>query len=92
MQYKTSEVAARCKGLVRVNIYKNQIKNATHLPALPHAQALSAALAPHYWTLNSIGRDKSRSRPVYVTNDAQRLAAGGFLKVGTGLTCIGSAE
>jgi len=41
-------VAARCGGLTRVNVYKDRIKLAKPgaLPPLPHAPALTAALAP----------------------------------------------
>jgi hypothetical protein len=81
LQYKTSEVAARCKSLMRVNIYKNRIKNAAHLPALPNAAGLAAALSPSFWALSSIGREKARFRPLYSITDDQRHAADSFLQV-----------
>lgn len=43
MQYKTAEVTARCKGLTRVNIYKNRVKLAAGLPILPNREALQVS-------------------------------------------------
>ena len=43
MQYKTAEVTARCKGLTRVNIYKNRVKLAAGLPVLPNREALQVS-------------------------------------------------
>ena len=40
MQYKTAEVAARCKSLMRVNIYKDRVKLSAGLPVLPNREAL----------------------------------------------------
>ena len=45
MQYKTAEVTARCKGLTRVNIYKNRVKLAAGLPVLPNREALQVPAA-----------------------------------------------
>ena len=45
MQYKTAEVTARCKGLTRVNIYKNRVKLAAGLPILPNREALQVSAA-----------------------------------------------
>ncbi len=81
MQYKTAEVAARCKSLTRVNIYKNRVKLSTVLPLLPNREALQVQLMPSYFTLGSIGRDKARSRPLYSITDDQRHAAEEFLRV-----------
>lgn len=80
-QYKTAEVAARCKSLMRVNIYKDRLKNAVHLPALPNATSLASALSPPYWALHSIGREAVKSRPLYSITDDQRHAAESFLQV-----------
>ncbi|GIL81434.1 hypothetical protein Vretimale_989 [Volvox reticuliferus] len=54
VQYKTSEVMARCSHLIRVNVYKDQVKNAgAALPQLPGLKRLTAALAPHHALLRS---------------------------------------
>ena len=45
VQYKTAEVTARCKGLTRVNIYKNRVKLAAGLPVLPNREALQVSAA-----------------------------------------------
>lgn len=86
-QYKTAEVAARCKSLMRVNIYKDRLKNAVHLPALPNAASLASALSPPYWALHSIGREAARSRPLYSITDDQKHAAESFLQVTLTSTC-----
>jgi hypothetical protein len=80
-QYKTPEVSSRCGNLIRVNIYKDKIKNAGNLPPLPNATALTAALAPSYWTLNCVGRDKACGRPTSSITEQQQQAAEQFLKV-----------
>jgi hypothetical protein len=81
LQYKTAEVAARCKSLMRVNIYKDRVKNAVHVPPLPNAGSLVGALSPAYWALHSIGRDAAKSRPLYSITDDQKHAAESFLQV-----------
>ena len=81
VQYKTAEVAARCKSLTRVNIYKNRVKLSAALPLLPNREALQVQLMPSYYSLGSIGRDKARSRPLYSITDDQRHAAEEFLRV-----------
>lgn len=48
VQYKTAEVRGRCGGLVRVNVYKDRVKNAGALPQLPSHAALADALAGTY--------------------------------------------
>ena len=80
-QYKTAEVAARCKSLMRVNIYKDRLKNAMHLPALPNVASLASALSPPYWALHSIGREAAKTRPLYSITDDQKHAAESFLQV-----------
>ena len=81
MQYKTSEMAARCAGLIRVNVYKDKIKNAASLPPLPNQPALVSMLAPSFLVLSSVARDKARSRPIYAISESQRAAAQDFLSV-----------
>lgn len=54
VQYKTAEVRGRCGGLVRVNVYKDRIKNAGALPQLPSQQALADALAGTYAELRCV--------------------------------------
>eukprot|EP00884_Botryococcus_braunii_P008865 jgi/Botrbrau1/17980/Bobra.50_1s0069.1 len=83
VQYKTPEVASRSSNLIRVNIYKDKIKNAGNVPPLPNATALTAALAPSYWTLNCVGRDKACGRPTYSITEQQQQAAEQFLTVMT---------
>ena len=80
-------MAARCKALIRVNIYKDRIKNAAHLPALPNAGQLAAALAPHYWALASIGAERARARPLYSITADQAHASAAFLQARAQVLC-----
>ncbi len=80
MQYKTGEVAGRCGDLIRVNVYKDKIKNAS-LPPLPNDRALVAALTKDYNMLAKMGEDKARNRPIYSVTDSQRMTAERFLRV-----------
>lgn len=72
---------------MRVNIYKDRIKNAAHLPALPNVGSLMAQLSPSYWALHSIGREAAKSRPLYSITDDQKHAAHSFLQVTHAALC-----
>jgi hypothetical protein len=49
VQYKTPAMRSLCGGLVRVNAYKDRVRNAgPALPALPQREALAEALAGTY--------------------------------------------
>ena len=87
MQYKTSDIAARCSNLVRVNIYKDSIKNADRLPSLPGASALYAMLEPAYQALNKLGIEAVHSRPATMVTEPEKIAADEFVKVGS-ITCL----
>jgi hypothetical protein len=77
--FKTQEVRARCGGLVRVNIYKNRVKNANSLPALPNAATLAEALAGPHALLQRLGKEREAgARPVHVVSEAQIVAAQSF--------------
>ena len=77
--FKTQEVRARCNGLVRVNAYKNKVRNVGNLPSLPQASALSDALAGPYTALRKAGRDvRADNRPVHEITEAQSAAATAF--------------
>lgn len=78
--YKTAEVRARCGGLIRVNVYKDRIKNAGGLPPLPQAAALAEALAGTYAELRKISSGRAAAtRPVHMVSDAQQVLAECFL-------------
>lgn len=70
-----------------MNIYKDRIKNAAHLPALPNAGQLAAALAPHYWALASIGAERARARPLYSITADQAHASAAFLQARAQVLC-----
>ncbi|KAK9819430.1 hypothetical protein WJX74_002869 [Apatococcus lobatus] len=79
VQYKTGEVASRCGDLIRVNVYKDKVKNAS-LPPLPNDRALVAALTKDYSMLATMGEEKARNRPIYSVTDSQRGAAERLLR------------
>eukprot|EP00879_Flechtneria_rotunda_P029127 GHRR01031396.1.p1 GENE.GHRR01031396.1~~GHRR01031396.1.p1 ORF type:complete len:181 (+),score=37.00 GHRR01031396.1:416-958(+) len=73
VQYKTPDVATRCHGLMRVNVYKDGVKNAS-FPALPNARQLLQSLTPHYTALHDAA-PLAIERPVHViTPDEERAA------------------
>lgn len=81
MQYKTTDIASRCSNLVRVNIYKDSIKNADKLPPLPGLSALYAMLEPAYSSLHNVQKEAAHSRPTTMTTEPERHAADEFIKV-----------
>lgn len=81
VQYKTAEVRGLCDDLVRVNVYKDQVKNVATLPSLPNDKTLMACLQPSYNVLNNTGRRQTTGQPLYAVGGIQRTAAEGFLQV-----------
>lgn len=81
LQYKTSEVRSKCTGLMRVNLYKDQISPAGTMPPLPNDKALYASLRPAYNVLKAAGQSRASGRPMYAITDDQKKAADSFLKV-----------
>ncbi|KAF5839095.1 hypothetical protein DUNSADRAFT_1640 [Dunaliella salina] len=81
-QYKTHDVSTRCTSLVRVNVYKGNVSNASHLPALPGQKKLAAALAPHHARVRTAGAAAgASSRPVHVLTPEEEQATKSFLDV-----------
>ena len=77
--FKTQEVRSRCGGLVRVNIYKDRVRNAGSLPVLPHATSLAEALAGPHAELQRVGRERAAAaRPVHVVDETQSALAEAF--------------
>eukprot|EP00878_Enallax_costatus_P027730 GHUV01029878.1.p1 GENE.GHUV01029878.1~~GHUV01029878.1.p1 ORF type:complete len:311 (+),score=87.80 GHUV01029878.1:2096-3028(+) len=79
VQYKTPGVVSRCHGLMRVNVYKNGIKNAS-FPSLPNTRQLMHALAPHHSTMCEAA-ELAVERPVHVITPDEEAAASNFLSV-----------
>jgi hypothetical protein len=80
VMYKTPEVRARCSGVVRVNVYKDRVKNAGALPALPQRDALHDALQCTHKELQALGSERAgRARPVHSVSDKQQMLAEVFL-------------
>lgn len=87
-QYKTSEIASRCAGLIRVNLYKDSIVHGDRLPPLPGYAALSSMLEPSYETLRAVGAEVAHSKPTYNVTDAEKRASTDFLTVRLGSSSI----
>ena len=90
VQYKTAEVRALCDDLVRVNVYKDQVKGAASLPSLPNDKVLMACLQPSYNVLSNTGRRQPTGQPLYAVGGIQRTAADGFLQVSRRSQLLGS--
>lgn len=84
LQFKTSEIASRCAGLIRVNVYKDSIVNGDRLPPLPGVAALTSMLEPSYEALRAKSAEVAHSKPTYNVTDAERRASIDFLTVCTG--------
>ncbi|DBA67663.1 TPA: hypothetical protein ACH3X2_001256 [Trebouxia sp. C0005] len=80
VQYKTSEVRSKCSGLMRVNIYKDQIKTSGPMPPLPNDKALYASLRPAYNVLKAAGQERRGGTPMYAISEEQKKAADTMLQ------------
>lgn len=80
VQYKTSEVRSKCSGLMRVNIYKDQIKTSGPMPPLPNDKALNASLRPAYNVLRAAGQERRGGTPMYAISEEQKKAADAMLR------------
>ena len=77
--FKTSEVRSRCSSIVRVNAYKNKVRNAGNLPSLPQSAALSEALSGPYEVLRKAGEvPGADARPIHAVTESQAAAATAF--------------
>lgn len=79
IQHKTNEVSSKISNIIRVNVYKDQVKTFS-LPQLPRQKELSSALEPFHAKLAAEG-DSARKHPAYKCNDVQTKAAEEFLAV-----------
>ena len=65
------QVRNRCSGLIRVNVYKDRVKNAGGLPSLPQQAVLQDALAGTYAELRWEGWGVLQHvRPTLVCRDS----------------------
>jgi hypothetical protein len=72
--FKTPEVAARCAGLVRVNVYKDRVRGGGALPPLPGRAALAGALAAPHAALARAGGARAPG-PAHAASPAEAAAA-----------------
>lgn len=74
-----SHSPCRCHGLLRVNVYKDAVKNAS-FPSMPNTRQLAASLAPFHASLREAAA-LAVERPVHVITPDEEEAARGFLGV-----------
>jgi len=79
IQHKTPEIAHSCIDLIRVNLYKDKIKNAPLGHVLPSYKSLYADLLPWHKRLQDCSRFSRR--PTHVVTSAEYHAVEAFLKV-----------
>jgi len=78
--YKTPDIRSRCGGLVRVNIYKDRVRNSSQMPTLPQQGSLMEALGGLHAELRRLGQSRAAgTRPVYVVSDSQQVLANCFM-------------
>ena len=79
IQHKTPEIAQRCTDLIRVNLYKDKIKNAPMASAFPGYKSLHSDLMPWHKKLQECS--KYSRRPCHVVTSAEYIAVEAFLGV-----------
>lgn len=79
LQHKTPEIVQRCGDLVRVNLYKDRIKNAPPASSLPDYRQLLAKLAPWHKKLQQTA--SYTRRPMHVPTSTECSAVDGFTRV-----------
>ncbi|GMH45903.1 hypothetical protein BSKO_13866 [Bryopsis sp. KO-2023] len=79
LQHKTPEIAHRCGDLVRVNLYKDRIKNAPQASMLPNYRQLVADLTPWHKKLQQ--SSTYTRRPMHVPTSTEYYAVEGILQV-----------
>ena len=74
---KTREIRTKANNLIRVNAYKDNIKNAWHLPKLPNANALASSLQRIHEKIRRLGIEfSSDAHPLYeISSEEDELAA-----------------
>lgn len=81
LQHKTQEVAQRCGDLVRVNLYKDSIKNSPPASSLPGYRHLLNKLAPVHKLLHQKG--SHAKRPMHIPTSTEASAVESFLLIFT---------
>ncbi|XP_006854448.2 uncharacterized protein LOC18444210 isoform X2 [Amborella trichopoda] len=79
IQHKPAELKMKTSNLIRINVYKNQVKTCT-LPSLPRQRELVSELAPIHARL-ACQDSIAKRHPVHKCNEAQAEAAQLFLGV-----------
>lgn len=78
MLTKTRDIRAKCGGLVRVNAYKDDVKNAS-FPRIPNVKALIRSLAEPHRKIRSLGMQYgSDVHPIYELSPEERREAVSF--------------
>lgn len=79
IQHKTPEIALKCKDKVRVNLYKDKIKNAPLPSVLPNYKQLHHDLSEWYKKMQ--GSKKYDRRPTHMVTPQEQYAVEGFYKI-----------
>ncbi|PKA60007.1 hypothetical protein AXF42_Ash009691 [Apostasia shenzhenica] len=79
IQHKPTDMKLRANNVVRVNVYKNQVKTCS-LPQLPRYRELFADLSPVHSRL-ACESSIAKRHPVYRCSEVQAEAAGSFLGI-----------
>uniref|UniRef100_A0A0D6R184 UDENN domain-containing protein n=1 Tax=Araucaria cunninghamii TaxID=56994 RepID=A0A0D6R184_ARACU len=79
VQNKTNDVRSKVSNMIRVNVYKDQVKTCS-MPSLPRQKDLASALEPIHAKL-AMESESAGRHPVYKCNDMQAKAAEDFLAV-----------
>lgn len=74
---KTKEIRTKANSLIRVNAYKDNIKNAAHLPKLPDGTKLALSLYDIHDKIRRLGIEYgSDAHPLYeISSEEEKLAA-----------------
>ena len=79
MLTKTRDIRAKCGSLVRINAYKDDVKNAGSFPRLPNAKALTRELEGPHARIRRFGvQFGSDSCPIYEISSEERQEAAVF--------------
>lgn len=79
VQHKPNDVRPKVSNLVRVNVYKDQVKTGS-MPSLPRHKELASALEPIHAKM-AMENESAGRHPVYKCNEVQVKAAEDFLAV-----------
>ncbi len=79
---KSREIRTKANNLIRVNAYKDNIKNAGHLPRLPNASALASSLQPIHSKIRHLGVEYgAEAHPLHEISSEEDTLATSFASI-----------